>query len=387
MDYSRSAMSLTPSATLQLSAKAKELKRSGRDIISLAAGQPDFPTPIPIAEAGIDAIREGKTGYTASTGIPELKEAVAAQYSRRRNVHWLPSNVLVGCGAKHNLANLVRAAINPGDKVLLPRPFWVSYPEMVKASGGIPIFPEECMNGSEIRKAAGEGAVGVFLNYPSNPTGFVPSVSFMREIADAIAETDMWVISDDIYEDLAYIDSGVPHILDFHPFLQERTAVVSGVSKTYAMTGWRIGYSLACGEWTRLAGILQAHSTSNPCSISQWAALAALKGKANSEKEEMHKSFHERRDLICELLSGVDGLEFKKPDGAFYVFPRLLTDPQKVDTNRFCSELLSDEGVAVIPGSAFGAEGYIRISFAASADNIQRGIHRLREFLHRRLNT
>lgn len=387
MDYSRSAMSLTPSVTLQLSAKAKELKREGRDIISLSAGQPEFPTPIPIAEAGIDAIREGKTGYTASTGIPELKEAVAARYSERRNVQWLSSDVLVGCGAKHNLANLVRVAINPGDKVLLPRPFWVSYPEMIKASGGIPIFPEECMNGSEIRKAAGEGAVGVFLNYPSNPTGFIPSASFLREIADAIAETDMWVISDDIYEDLAYLDSGVPHILDFHPFLKERTAVVSGVSKTFAMTGWRIGYSLACSEWTRLAGILQAHSTSNPCSISQWAALAALEGKANREKEEMHQSFHMRRDMICELLAGVDGLEFIKPDGAFYVFPRLLTDPQKANTNKFCSELLEEEGVAVIPGSAFGAEGYIRISFAASADDIQRGIHRLREFLHRRLNT
>ena len=387
MDYSTTAMSLTPSATLQLSAKAGELSRAGRDIISLSAGQPDFPTPVPIAEACIDAIREGKTGYTASTGIPELKEAVAAQYSIRRNVNWSASNVLVGCGAKHNLANLVRAAINPGDKVLLPMPFWVSYPEMVKASGGIPIFPEERMSGSEIRKAAGEGAVGVFLNYPSNPTGFVPSVSFLREIAEAIAETDMWVISDDIYEDLAYIDSGVPHILDSHPFLQERTAVVSGVSKTYAMTGFRIGYSLACSEWTRLAGILQAHSTSNPCSISQWAALAAVEGKATREKEEMHRSFHTRRDLVCEILDGIDGLEFRKPNGAFYVFPRLLTDPQKADTNRFCSELLFDEGVAVIPGSAFGAEEYIRISFAASEDDIRRGMHRLREFLYRRLNT
>lgn len=387
MEYSRTTLSLTPSATLQLSAKARELHLAGRDIISLSAGQPDFPTPIPIAEAGIDAIREGKTGYTESTGIPELKEAVAEQYSRRRNVHWLPSNVFVGCGAKHNLANLIRAAINPGDKVLLPRPFWVSYPEMVKTSGGMPIFPEECINGSEIRKAAGSGAVGVLLNYPSNPTGFVPSVSFMREIADAIADTDMWVISDDIYEDLAYLDDGVPHILDFHPELKERTAVVSGVSKTYSMTGWRIGYSLACSEWTRLAAILQAHSTSNPCSISQWAALAAVEGKAYKEREEMHKSFHMRRDMICELLFEDDGMEFKKPDGAFYVFPRLLTDPAKADTNRFCSDLLEEEGVAVIPGSAFGAEGYIRISFAASADDIRRGIHKLRKFLHRRLNT
>jgi len=386
MNYSRTIMSLSPSATLQLSAKAKALKKAGRDIIALSAGQPDFPTPAPIIEAAISAIRDGKTGYTASTGIPELKNAVAQKYSERRNIPFNPRNVVISCGAKHNLANLIRAAANPGDKILLPKPYWVSYPEMVKASGAIPILPQQNINPEEIRRAAEQGAVGLLLNYPSNPTGYVPAGEDIKNLADAIAETDMWVITDDIYEDLAYIDGGVPHILDYRPELSERTAVVSGVSKTYAMTGWRIGYSIANPEWSRLAGIHQAHSTSNPCSISQWAALAAVEGRALKEKNEMHRSFHKRRDLICSLLSDEKGLQFRRPDGAFYVFPRLLIDADP-DTAKFCSELLEEEGLAVIPGSAFGAEGYIRLSFAASDDDIREGVNRLRRFLHRRYIT
>ncbi|RKZ04697.1 aspartate aminotransferase, partial [Candidatus Fermentibacteria bacterium] len=296
MKYSRTILSLSPSATLQLSAKAKELKKSGKDIISLTAGQPDFPTPAPIVKAGIKAIEDGKTGYTPSTGIIELKEAVAESYSIRRNIEWKASNVVVSCGAKHNLANLIRAAVNPGDKVLIPKPYWVSYPEMVKAAGGIPVLPETCINPEEILKAADQGVVGLLLNYPSNPSGYVPSSNEMKSIADAIADTDMWVISDDIYEDLVYLEGEAPHILDYRPELSSRTAVVSGVSKTYAMTGWRIGYSLANNEWSRVCGVFQAHSTSNPCSISQWAALAAVEGKADEEKCKMYNSFRDRRD-------------------------------------------------------------------------------------------
>ncbi len=381
MKYSRTILSLSPSATLQLSAKAKELKKSGRDIVSLTAGQPDFPTPVPIAEAGIKAILEGKTCYTPSTGILELREAVAGSYSIRRSIEWTPANVVVSCGAKHNLANLIRAAVNPGDKVLLPRPYWVSYPEMVKASGGVPVFPEICIDPEEIHKAAEQGAVGLLLNYPSNPSGYVPSADEIKNIADAIADTDMWVISDDIYEDLVYVEGAAPHILDFRPELSSRTAVVSGVSKTYAMTGWRIGYSLANTEWSKLTGIFQAHSTSTPCSISQWAALAAIEGKADKDKNEMYSSFRNRRDLICSILSEVEGIQFERPEGAFYVFPRL---PAEKDTAAFCSELLEEEGLAVIPGSAFGAEGFIRLSFAASDDDIREGVNRLNRFLRRR---
>lgn len=385
MKYSRAVSSLSPSATLELSARAKAMAASGRDIIALSAGQPDFPTPAPVVRAALEAIEAGKTGYTASTGIPELKAAVASSWSARRGLEWPPAQVLVSCGAKHCLANLIAAAIDPGDRVLLPKPYWVSYPEMVKAVGGLPVYPEGELNAEAILLAASEGAVGVLLNYPSNPAGTVPTPSEMAEIAEAVASTGMWVISDDIYEDLGYLDRGVPHILDARPDLVSRTAVVSGVSKTYSMTGWRIGFALGPAQWIRISGLLQAHSTSNPCSISQWAALAAVTGAAEVERVEMLESFRKRRDLCCALLESIEGLETVRPEGAFYVFPRLLTDPDKLDTQRFCGELLDTEGVAMVPGAAFGSEGHVRISFAASEDDIREGIRRFTEFLHRRM--
>lgn len=386
MKYSRNLVSLMPSATLQLTAKAKEMKRSGMDVIALSAGQPDFPTPEPVSEAGIRAIREGKTGYTASTGIPELKTAVAESYSARRNNRWASANVVIGCGAKHCLFNLLAAAVNPGDRVLLPKPYWVSYPEMVKACGGVPVYSQWPMSPDDIYSASWKGATGVMLNFPSNPTGYVPTGDEMRGLADALADTGMWVISDDIYEDLVYSEGGCPHILDFRPDLKERTAVVSGVSKTFSMTGWRIGYSLSNAEWAGLAGTLQAHSTSNPCSISQWASLAALRGDAEADRLRMHRAFSDRRDLVCSLLSGEEYLQFRRPEGAFYVFAE-LPGGGSVDSSEFCSGLLEEEGLGVIPGSAFGAEGYIRVSFAASEDDIREGVKRLRRFLRRRYDS
>ncbi|MBD3277409.1 MAG: aminotransferase class I/II-fold pyridoxal phosphate-dependent enzyme [Candidatus Aegiribacteria sp.] len=387
MKYSERISSLSPSATLQLSAKAKELKRAGEDIVSLSAGQPDFDTPLPIAEAGIQAVREGHTGYTASTGIPELKMAVAEKYSDKHGLEWTPENVVVGCGAKHCLSNLMLSAVNPGDGVLLPRPYWVSYPEMVKAAGGRPVYPRTGrIEPEDVKRAFRDGAVGMLLNFPSNPEGYVPSRQEMKSIAEAVAETGMWVISDDIYEDLCYLETGVPHILDFRPELKDRTAVVSGVSKTFAMTGWRIGYFLADRRWAKTAGTFQAHSTSNPCSVSQWAALAAVEGRAEGERTKMLESFSRRRDLICSLLSEDKFVQFTVPDGAFYVFLRVNTAAEP-DSALLCSQLLEEEGLAVIPGSAFGAEGHIRLSFAASEENIREGVRRLMRFLHRRYDT
>ena len=387
MNYSERISSLSPSATLQLSAKAKELKRAGEDIVSLSAGQPDFRTPEPISEAGIRAIEEGQTGYTASTGIPELKKAVAEKYSAKHGLEWTFENVVVGCGAKHCLSNLLMSAVNPEDGVLLPKPYWVSYPEMVKAAGGAPMYPESGkLTADDVKRAFQNGAAGMLVNYPSNPEGYVPSRAEMKGIADALAETGMWLISDDIYEDLCYLDTGVPHVLDFRPELKESTAVVSGVSKTFAMTGWRIGYFLANRRWAKTAGTFQAHSTSNPCSISQWAALAAVEGRAESERLKMLESFFRRRDLICSLLSEDKFLQFTVPDGAFYVFLKLDTAVE-LDSSRLCSRLLEEEGLAVIPGSAFGAEGHIRLSFAASEENIREGVKRLMRFLHRRYDT
>ncbi len=386
MRYSTLISALKPSATLQLSAKAKQMAKSGRDIVSLSAGQPDFQTPAPIAEAGMEAIRDGQTGYTASAGIPELREAVAGSYSKRHGIQWTAENVVVSCGAKHTLYNLLASAVDQGDRVLLPRPYWVSYPEMVKACGAVPLFPHDRITPEEIRKAAEKGARGVLLNFPSNPSGYVPGPDEMNELAEAVAETEMWVISDDIYEDLVYLEEGVPHILGSRPDLKERTAVVSGVSKTYAMTGWRIGYCICNTQWARLSGILQGHTTSNPCSISQWAALAAVQGMAESQRVDMLESFHRRRDLICSLLSQEELIQFERPEGAFYVLAELLFE-KEVDSAQFCSELLEEEGLAVIPGAAFGAEGYIRVSFAASEEDIREGVTRLRRFLHRRHDT
>jgi len=384
MIQSRNLLSLEPSATLELSARAKALSAEGRDIVALSAGQPDFPTPVPIADAGVRAIREGKTGYTPSSGIPELRRAVAAAYSGRRGLQWGQAGVLVSCGAKHSIANLIAAAVNPGDRILLPKPYWVSYPEMVKAVGAIPVYPADDISPESVARAASQGVAGVILNYPSNPTGLVPSREFVRELAGAIADSGMWVISDDIYEDLYYGGGLVPHVLDERPDLVDRTAVVSGVSKTYSMTGWRIGYALGPVEWIRLAGLMQSHTTSNPCSISQWAALAALEGVAEADRVAMLESFRFRRDLVCSLLADVEGLETSTPQGAFYVFPRLLDDPSRGDTQRFCGELLDQEGVAIVPGSAFGAEGHVRISFAASEESIREGVRRLDGFLRRR---
>ncbi|MCK4671397.1 MAG: pyridoxal phosphate-dependent aminotransferase [Candidatus Aegiribacteria sp.] len=393
MSLAERVKNITASPTLAISAKAKEMRKRGEEVINFSAGEPDFDTPAFIKQAAISAIEEGFTKYTPASGINELKEAVIAKFHRDNNLDYSINQVIVSCGAKHSLYNCLQAICNPGDEVIIFSPYWVSYPEMIKLAGARPVVVNTKEEdgflplASSLASAISQKTKAMIINSPCNPCGCVYPEKLLREISKFALKNNLLVISDEIYEKIIFDSNKHVSIASLGEDIKNHTLVINGVSKTYAMTGWRIGYSLACSEWTRLAGFLQAHSTSNPCSISQWAALAAVEGKATREKEEMHRSFHMRRDLICELLAGVDGLEFKKPDGAFYVFPRLLTDPQNVNTNRFCSELLFDAGVAVIPGSAFGAEGYIRISFAASEDDIRRGIHRLREFLHRRLNT
>jgi len=383
MRYSSRSQVLQPSATLQITAMAKALKAEGRDIISMSAGQPDFPTPAAAILAAEKAMRDGNTGYTASTGMPELKNAVAQAYSERRGVDYSIAKTMISCGAKHSITNLLLATVNTGDRILIPRPYWVSYPEMVKLCGGIPVLPEGegmLLSASDIERAAAEGAAGMILNSPSNPSGIVYGREEIAEVAEVLAENDMWVISDDIYEDLVYLDSGAPHVLDVRPDLADRVAVVSGVSKTYSMTGWRIGFALANEEWIRRAGMIQAHSTSNPCTISQYAALAMVRGEGERERISMLGAFRWRRDFICDLLLAENKLQVVVPQGAFYVFPALVSDGE-VDTKVFCKILLEQEGLATIPGSAFGAEGHIRLSFAASEDDIREGVKRLRSFL------
>ncbi len=385
MLYAKNASSLEGSATLLYTAKAAAMKAAGQDIISLTAGQPDFPTPKAAIDAAKLAMDQGKTLYTPSLGISELRQAVATRWSKVHNQNFSPANVMVSCGAKHSIANMLEVVVSPGDKVLLPKPFWVSYPQMVRRLGGISVYPQSSgmlITGDDIRVAAAQGARGMIFNSPCNPSGLVNSAEMVKDVAAAVKETGIWVISDDIYEDLYYGEGQVPHILTADPSLRDQVAVITGVSKTYAMTGWRIGFAIANPEWIKIAGRIQAHSTSNPCSISQYAALAVVSGFAETERIEMYNAFKRRRDLICDLLEKVQGIVFEKPQGAFYVYPRIVTE-KGINSEDFCLALLEKGGLGTIPGSAFGNEGYIRLSFAASDSDITEAVKRLNSFLER----
>ncbi|PIE52556.1 aspartate aminotransferase [Candidatus Fermentibacteria bacterium] len=385
MKFATNASKLEGSATLQFTAKAAAMKAEGRDIVSLTAGQPDFPTPHAAIEAAEQAMADGKTLYTPSMGIAELRSAVAERWSRFHGLDFKPSNVMVSCGAKHSIVNMLESVLEPGEKVLLPKPYWVSYPQMVRRLGGEPLFPASgrmLLTGDDVREAYSRGAKGMIFNSPCNPSGLVSTMEDIKDIAAAVGETGMWVISDDIYEDLYYGQGKVPHILDADPGLRDQVALITGVSKTYAMTGWRIGFAIAAQEWTTIAGRIQAHSTSNPCSIAQYAALAVVQGDAEAERKQMYSAFRRRRDLICDLLSKVNGVEFQRPEGAFYIYPKILTD-EPFNSERFSLKLLEEEGLGTIPGSAFGTEGYIRLSFAASDDDIGEAVKRLDGFLER----
>ena len=395
------ARSLHPSATLAITGLAARMKsESGRDVIALSAGQPDFRTPAPIAEAALKAISEGKTGYTPAAGIPELRQSVASRYSARHGADYSEASVVISCGAKHSIANLVLAAVEQGDGVLIPRPYWVSYPEMIALAGGRVMLPASFEQGklslsaSDVERAIEEGARGILLNSPNNPTGLVIGREELESIAAVLRKSpEVWVISDDIYEDLTYLDDGesCPHILEVAPDLADRVACVSGVSKTYSMTGWRIGYAMSVNrDWITASSRIQAHTTSNPCSISQWAALSAVRGEAEAERIEMLEAFSRRRDLICGLLSSeTPQLELDSPPkGAFYVFPKILPVPApgsrssgSADSQEFCKRLLETEAVAAIPGAAFGSDGYVRLSFAASERDITIAVERISRFM------
>ncbi len=376
------AESLLGSATLQITARAAELRAAGRDVVSLSAGQPDFPSPPAAIEAAEKAMREGKTGYTANAGLPELRRAVAEKWGTLHGLPADPARVLVSCGAKHSIANLMEAVITEGDRVLIPRPWWVSYPEMVKRLGGVPVAGEgNHLTAGDVKKAASEGATGLIFNSPSNPTGRVHTAEETAAIADAVADAGMWVISDDIYEFLHYGHEPVPHLLRARPDLAPRLAVVTGVSKTWSMTGWRIGFAMADPKWIALAGRVQSHTTSNAPTMCQYGALAVVEGRAEKERLEMLRAFQGRRDLMCSLLSLDERLSFPEPMGAFYVFVDLREACGKLDTAAFCISLLEKEDLAVIPGSAFGAEGFVRLSFAASNSDIEKGVKRLRDFI------
>ncbi|MBM3253610.1 MAG: pyridoxal phosphate-dependent aminotransferase [Candidatus Omnitrophica bacterium] len=371
---------VSPSTTLAISAKAKALKNQGLNVISFTAGEPDFDTPSHIKEAAIKSIKEGFTKYTPTTGIMDLKLAIHEKFKIDNNLEYEPSQIVVSCGAKHSLYNIFQVICQEADEVIIPSPYWISYLEMVKLSGAKPVILETSPENdykvkiSTLKKSVNKRTKAFILNSPSNPTGTVYSHNELKGLAEFFLEHDIFVISDEIYERLIY--DGLTHIsiASLNKDIFSKTIVVNGPSKTYAMTGWRIGYLGARGDIADAIGRLQDHSTSNPTSISQIAALSAIKGEQGCVSE-MVSEFKKRRDVMMDMLEGIEGLRFFKPSGAFYIFCDISRF--SLSSEDFANHLLQEALVACIPGNGFGFDTHIRLSFAISLEEIKEGINRI----------
>ncbi len=385
---------IKPSATIAVTQKARDLKAKGVDVIGLGAGEPDFDTPDNIKEAAIAAIRRGETKYTAVDGIPELKEAICAKFKRENGLDYVPAQAFVAPGGKPIIYNAMVATLNPGDKVVVPAPYWVSYPDIVLLAGGTPVFAEAGIEtGFKLTPAALEAAITpktkwLIFNSPSNPTGAAYSRDELKALTDVLmSHPHVWVLTDDMYEHLVYDDFEFTTPAQVEPGLYDRTLTMNGVSKAYAMTGWRIGY---CAGPEQLIGAMrkvQSQSTSNPTSISQWAAVEALNGTQDFIPER-NKVFKDRRDLVVSMLNQANGLECPTPEGAFYVYPTLRqlvgkkTPAGKVieSDEDFAGELLESEAVAVVHGEAFGMSPCFRISYATSTEALEEACTRIQRF-------
>lgn len=391
MRVSDRVRAISPSLTLALIAKTKALKAAGRDIVSFGAGEPDFPTPRNVRDAAVRAIEAGHTKYTEESGILELRKAIVAHYRDAWGLRYEPGDAVVTTGAKQAIYNAIHALVNTGDEVLIPRPSWLSYPEMVKSAGGVPV-PVDCAEEQGFKltpatlRAACEAhprARVVIFNAVSNPTGCVHSPEEQRALAEVVVERDLAVISDEIYERMVYGAARTAPFAASHPGASARTICVSGVSKTFSMTGWRIGYAVGPSAILAAMKTLQGQSTSNTCSIAQHAALEALTGD-QSEIERMIAEFARRRDRMVALLQSVPRLRLTVPEGAFYVFPRVDAyygaRPAIRDSVTLAEALLEEAGVAVVPGAPFGSDAHIRLSYACSMTDIEKGMSRLAEF-------
>jgi aspartate/methionine/tyrosine aminotransferase len=374
------------SATMAVDAKVRRLRDSGCEVVDLGAGQPDFPTPEEVCDAGIEAIRRGKTRYTPAQGEPGLREVVAQICGQRRGVPYEASEVLVSSGAKHALFMALASILEPGDEVLIPTPCWVTYPEQVRMLGAAPRFVGTRhgdgfhLDLDALRAACTSRTKCLILNTPCNPTGTVYGAEELREVARLVQERDLWLVTDEIYEGIVFRGHRHQSPVSVEPVLRERTAVISGVSKAYAMTGWRLGYMLGPRRWVQAATALQSHMTGNACSISQEAARAALSG-SQAASERMRATFEARRDLLVRELGQIPGCRCAPPEGTFYAFVDVRTylgtdrGGARVETTADLVEYLLDEArVAVVAGEAFQAPGFVRISFAASEEQIQRGL-------------
>ncbi|RTL48320.1 MAG: pyridoxal phosphate-dependent aminotransferase [Bradyrhizobiaceae bacterium] len=383
-----------PSATIAVTDKARQLKAAGRNVIGLGAGEPDFDTPPNIKLAAIHAIEAGKTKYTAVDGIPELKDAIAAKFKRENSVTYKPSQITVGTGGKQVLYNALMATVNPGDEVIIPAPYWVSYPDMVELAGGTPV-PVVCtaehgfkLQAADLEKAITPKTKWIILNSPSNPTGAAYSASELKALTDVLVKhPQVWVMTDDMYEHLVYDDFKFTTVVQVEPKLFDRTLTVNGVSKAYSMTGWRIGYAGGPEQLIKAMATIQSQSTSNPSSISQWAAVEALNGPQDFIPANA-KIFKERRDLVVSMLNQANGITCPRPEGAFYVYPSCAgtigkTAPsgkKLANDEDFVTELLESEGVAVVQGSAFGLGPAFRISYATKNSDLEEACGRIQRF-------
>ena len=385
---------IKPSATIGVSAKARALKAAGRNVIALSAGEPDFDTPDNIKEAAIAAIRAGNTKYTDPDGMPELKAAICAKFARENGLTYTPAQVHVAPGGKPVIFNALMATLNPGDEVIIPAPYWVSYPDMVLLAGGEPVAIETTVETNfKLDPKALEAAITprtrwLILNSPSNPTGGAYTRADLQAIADVLLRhPQVWVLTDDMYEHLVFDDFEFTTIAQVEPKLYDRTLTMNGVSKAYAMTGWRIGYAAGPEALIKAMGKMISQTTSNPSSISQWAAVEALNGPQDFIKPNA-KLFQTRRDLVVSMLNQAAGIHCPTPEGAFYVYPSVAgligkTAPsgKVIETDEdFASELLESEGVAVVHGAAFGLSPYFRISYATSEDVLEDACGRIQRF-------
>jgi aspartate aminotransferase len=382
---------IKPSVTLAIAAKAGKLRSEGVDVVNFSAGEPDFDTPEHIKAAAIEALRKGMTKYTDVKGIEPLREAIALKYQREHGLSYRKEDVLVSCGAKHSLYNVLQAVVNPGDEVLIPAPYWVSYSDMALLAGGVPkLISTDEATGFRITAAQLQAALTAktkvfLLNSPCNPTGATYSRDELLAIAAILQAHHCLVLADDIYEKIIYDGFEVHNILTLCPALKERTVIVNGVSKTYAMTGWRIGYAMGQNDVIAAAAKIQSQSTSNPTSIAQAAALEAVRGPQDSVAM-MVREFQKRRNVIVERLNAIDGIRCLKPEGAFYVFPNIAAllgksaNGKRLNSPCDIADYLLDEAkVAGVPGEDFGSQKHIRFSYATSLEDIEKGCGRIRE--------
>ncbi len=393
MKLAKRVSSLTPSTTLEITAKAQELKAAGHDVIGLGAGEPDFNTPQHIIDAAIKAMNEGHTKYTPTGGLATLKKEIVEKFKRDQEITYDPSEIIVCSGAKHALYTLFQVILDEEDEVIIPTPYWVSYPEQVKLAEGVPVYVEgKEENEFKITPEQLEAGItsktkAVVINSPSNPTGMIYSEEELKALGEICLKHDILIVSDEIYEKLIYADNKHVSIAQLSPELKEQTVIINGVSKSHSMTGWRIGYAAGNKEIIKAMTNLASHSTSNPTSIAQFGSIAAYNG-TQAPVEEMRVAFEERLNIIHEKLVAIPGVSCIKPQGAFYLFPNVKEAAEKTgfaNVDEFAKGLLDDVKVAVVPGSGFGSPENVRLSYATSLELLEKAVERIHQFVVKNL--